>query len=87
MVAVSAPVDRPRIPHPLHVRLLHEGVIGLVGLPCPEVVLSTARACVPASRCLAEEHHLHASSGPRIYNSYFFFFFFSLERDVRATED
>ena len=55
MVAVSVPVDKPRIPYPLHVRLFHEKVAGLLGRPCPEVVPSTARACVPASRCLAEE--------------------------------
>jgi hypothetical protein len=54
VVAVSASVDRPRIPHPLHVRLFHEEVAELVWFPCPEVVPSIARAYVPASRCLAK---------------------------------
>ena len=55
MVAVSSPVERPRIPHPLHVRLSHEEVVELVGCPCPDVVPCAVRACVPASCCLAGE--------------------------------
>ena len=45
MVAVSALVDRPRIPNPFHVRLFHEEVAELlvVGCLCPEVVPNIVR--------------------------------------------
>ena len=50
MVAVDAPVDGPRVSHPLHVFLLDEEVVQLVRAPVPEVVPRIVRCRVSPLR-------------------------------------